>query len=108
MEKLFTFENADDFRQKLVSKLNFPYVSCQISTLGGKENISILLCISLDSKENWYNGIKENSSYYHFHISNTGIVKNFSKQYNLKHIRKFKSKNINHLIKKLNNIKEGV
>jgi len=105
MEKLFSFENADDFRNELVKGLNFPFVSCNISTLGGRENIAILLAISHEAREKWHNGIFENSPYRRFDIDNKGNVENFTSRYTLKHIRKFKAKSISHLIEKLNNIK---
>jgi hypothetical protein len=103
MNDIFNFTNADDFRNKLVSGLNFPFVSCSISTLGGRENISCILTISTEAKETWANGILENSQYARVHISKNGIVEHFS-GWKLK-LRKFTGKNLDNIIEKINNIK---
>jgi hypothetical protein len=106
MEKIFNYENVGKALQALREGLNFPYVSCYSSTLGGRDNVAILLCISEDSRENWSNGILENSRYRKIHISNDGRVENFTSRWNLKRFRKFRGKSIEHIIEKLNKAKE--
>ncbi len=84
--------------------LKFPYVHVQHSTLGGAENVAILLTISLDPKHTWANGILHNSRYAMIHIDNDGRVEQFS-GYQIK-LRKFTAKNMAQVIDKINNIKE--
>jgi hypothetical protein len=102
---LFTYENVGAAMQQLRNGLKFPFVSCYSSTLGGRENISILLCVSEDKKENWPNDILENSKYRRFDIFNTGEVKNFTCGDGLKYMRKFKGKSLEHIIEKINKSK---
>jgi len=106
MDKLFTYENVEQALQKLREGLNFPFVSCYASTLGGRDNIAILLCVSEDKKEDWQNNILENSRYRKIDISNNGQVENFSCRWELKKIRKFTGKSIEHIIEKINKVKE--
>jgi len=61
-----------------ISPVPFPYVNGQISTLGGMQRPTILLRVSLQPKEEWTNGIFENSVYAHVSISNDGTMEMFS------------------------------
>ena len=103
MDRIYTFENADEFRNKLVALLDFPFVSCSISTLGGRENISCIVTISKDKRETWPNGYLENSVYARLHVFQNGDVKQFS-GYGLK-LRKFTGKNVEHMAGKINQVK---
>jgi len=105
--QLFNYENAELVLNQLREGLNYPYIHCYSSTLGGKENISILLTISEDKKETWSYNILENSRYRKIHILNNGEVENFSKRNSLKKMRKFTGKSIEHIIDKINKLKEG-
>ena len=71
-----------------------------------QKNVSILLNISLDPKEEWNNGIYQNSNYMQFYISNSGIIERFAAHYNLYKdpfkFRKTRVKNIEDLLNKLN------
>jgi hypothetical protein len=105
IEKLFTVDNAENTLQVLRTRLKYPFISCYASTLGSVENISILLCVSEQLKENWQNNILENSPYRKIHISNNGEVETICNGYGLNRMRKFKINNIDKLIEKLNNLK---
>ena len=102
MEKLFNYENIITTMQTIKEGLNFPYINIRYSTLGGKENISIILCISKDNEKNWKYGIFENSKYGKLGIENNGIIKLYSG--NIGKFRKYRAKNINTLIEKINKI----
>ena len=60
-----------------------PYFTGYISTLGGVERASALLCFSLDSKDDWSNGILENSRYMRFHIDTGGEIEQFTKSHKI-------------------------
>jgi len=58
--------------------IHAPYVSVNISTLGGLERASILISLSLDPKEKWINGIYHNSRYLQFNLERDGELECFS------------------------------
>jgi hypothetical protein len=67
-------------KDKLVELLNgiFPYYYAERSTLGGEENASLIVKVSLDPNEQWINGIYHNSRYAMFHIG-AGKIEQFSR-----------------------------
>jgi hypothetical protein len=69
--------------------------------LGGKDNVSIMLAVSIEAKENWKYGIFENSNYRRFSIDNDGTVENFTTS-GLDKVRKFTAKSVDDLIERLN------
>lgn len=97
-EKLFDYESADDVIQQLNS-LPVPFKHAYKSALGGQGRTSILFSFSLDPKQDWANGIFENSRYIKMHISNSGIVEQISSSHKLtKRFRKFTAKSIDKLL----------
>lgn len=48
---------------ELLRKLPVPCLRVFLSTLGGEANVSVMLTVSLDSKETWAYGILENSRF---------------------------------------------
>ena len=101
--KLFDYDGVEGVKDKLREGLDFPFVRVESSILGGKENVSILVTVSKDSKSEWPHGILQNSCYAQIHILNNGTVEHFA-GWRLK-LRKFKGKNIEQVIEKINNIK---
>jgi len=97
----FNFDTAREVMDRLKNDLKFPFVSTRLSTLGGKDNPTIMLTISAEPKEYWGNGIFENSPYRRFSIHNDGTVENFVCS-GLDKVRKFNAKSIDNLIEKLN------
>lgn len=102
VEKLFSIENIEEVKQEIKEGLNFPYIHLYHSTLGGNENISMLLTISLNSRETWANQILENSAYIKLHILNNGQVYMIVRNREVKKFRKIRFKNIKELVAKLN------
>ena len=76
--KLFTIDDVLEQVQLINKSLAAPYVDSTYSTFGGVSNISIMITISLDSKENWAGGILQNSRYAKFHLSNNGRLEMFA------------------------------
>jgi hypothetical protein len=56
----------------------FKYISGYISTLGGMHQPTIMLSVSLQSKDEWKYGIMENSPYAHISIDHDGVMEMFS------------------------------
>jgi len=98
---LFDVNSAQNLVDLLRSKLNFPFISVSISTLGGKENVTIMLSVSKEAKEDWEYNIFENSNYRRFSIENDGTVENFVTS-GLSKVRKFTAKSVEDLITRLN------
>ena len=97
----FNIDTVQSVVDRLKEELNYPFISTKISTLGGNENVTIMLAFSTEPKENWINGIFENSKYKRFSIENDGTVENFIAS-DLPKTRKFTAKTVDDLITRLN------
>lgn len=106
--KIFDYETLQAEKENIYNAINAPYKRIQISTLGGKENVTLLISLSLDKKENWEYGIFQNSRYYHFSIENIGVVENFGSGQGIKKIRKKRIKSLKEGIEYINKKTEGV
>jgi hypothetical protein len=90
--------------ENLVPQINelgnefFPHFKTTISKLGGENRASILISLSLDKKDDWPNGVFENSMYTRFYISKGTKkdfeVEQFSRHYNFKKIRKAQTNDV--------------
>jgi hypothetical protein len=98
---LFNSDTAQDFVDSLKEELTYPFIAARISELGGKENVTIMLAVSIEPKEIWKNGIFENSMYRRFSIENDGTVENFTAS-DLPKIRKFTAKSVEDIATRLN------
>jgi hypothetical protein len=87
----------------LKNAINAPYVYSEVSTLGGVSNASLIIKVSKDDKSQWANGILQNSNYAMFHISTSGDMELFSKQYTMPKFRKSKVNSIQDIVDKINN-----
>lgn len=79
---LFTAQTAPEVANRLKSEIAAPYVNPTVSTLGGEQNVSIMMTVSADPKESWSNGILHNSRYGMFAIHNNGVVEHHSGSFN--------------------------
>jgi hypothetical protein len=88
-------------KDKLVELLEeiFPYYFIERSTLGGEENASLIVKVSLDPKEQWINGIYHNSRYAMFHIG-AGKIEQFNRSETEK-FRKCNAKSIEEAANKI-------
>jgi hypothetical protein len=87
----------------LPTKLNFPYSKGYISTLGGEDRASYMLNVSTTTKDQWTNGILQNSHYGQFRIDKAPqgyVLEHFSGT--LPKFRKSVSKTLDELVAKLN------
>lgn len=105
---VFNAETAQSVVDRLKSEISAPFVNAYASSLGGAENISILLTIGFDPKETWINGIFENSRYNRFHIYNDGTVENFQGSMRESKFRKRNVKSVDELIQVLNSYASSV
>ncbi len=100
MQPLF---NPDDPQLGILNNINAPFVQYQVSTLGGKDRASILLRVSLDPKDQWANGIFQNSKFMQFRVSINGEAEQFTLSHVLKKkFRKTKVKSLEEFVNKAN------
>jgi len=109
VEPLFTIDNVKNTCKQLNSGIKAPIVNATYSTLGGKQNVSILILISLDEKKDWPNGILENSRYTRLHLLNNHVLEQFTISAGFKKkLRKSRPKTIDAVIKKINTYLKGI
>jgi hypothetical protein len=80
-------------------KATFPASSVNRSTLGGEQNASLIVKVSLDPKEEWINGIFHNSRYAMFSIGG-GKIEMFSYSKTVK-FRKANASNVEEAISRI-------
>lgn len=98
---LLTEQDANQIREALASQV--PYVNVYRSTLGGEERASIMITISLDPRDQWQNGILENSYYGKFAVHRASCFENKLEYFSgtLPKFRKVKVKSAQDAIVKL-------
>lgn len=103
-QKLFDIDSADEFVAKLEKGIKAPFVKAQKSTLGGPQNVSVMMRLSLDPKDTWVNNIFENSRFMHFRFdSRDNSFEQFTKSHTIKKkFRKARAKSMDEAIKKIN------
>ncbi|MEI6529795.1 MAG: hypothetical protein WCN88_05400 [Candidatus Falkowbacteria bacterium] len=94
-------ENIPELVERLETELPHPFISVQVSTLGGVENASIMLLIGFEDKTEWAHGYVENSIYARVMIDTAGRVEHFSG--NKTKLRSFVAKGFDEIIDKLTN-----
>lgn len=103
VEPIFNITNVKDVCKQLQKGIKAPFVNIRYSELGGAENVSILMVISLDEKSTWLNNILENSRYFRMSLNQPNILEQFVKNYTItKNFRKSRPKNIKMVIDKIN------
>ena len=94
-------EQAQELREAIKARISAPYVSTNIYTLGGPDRPSVGVTISFDPREQWANGILENSKYNKFmvHFDDHSIVD--LSGYGVERFRKARFKDTNDAVAKL-------
>lgn len=101
--QLFTVDDVEEWKSKLQKGIKAPFVNVKKSTLGGPQNVSIMITVSLDDKKDWPNKILQNSRYFNMQMENSGSLEQFTKSHRIeKKFRKSKFKSVDDAIKKIN------
>jgi len=95
-------DQAEELKSKLNNQLDAPFVQASVSTLGGQHRPTVMLKVSLEPKNEWQNGIYQNSNYSQFQITHDGNIEQFSSWGMSKKFRKAKFKTIDDALKKIN------
>lgn len=99
---IFDAASADSAVTKIKEGIKAPSVGVKKSTLGGDANVSIMILVSLDKKEDWPNNILENSRYYRMSLLKDGTLEMFSGGTKKSKFRKTKAKSVEDTIAKIN------
>lgn len=92
-------ENLETLRTRILKISNIQYVNVTWSSLGGVPSIFIKL--SLDSKDDWMNGIFYNSNYSVFAIHEDCKLEQITRHFKLPKFRKSKLKSIDDIVDKV-------
>jgi len=84
------------------SNINSPFCTCRISTLGGVEHNSLLINLSLDDRNKWYNGIFENSRFMKVYVDEKLVVEQIIHSYETNRLRKKRCKSIKDVVEYIN------
>jgi hypothetical protein len=98
--KILTCEALEAELEAVRIGIKAEYVNAYISTLGGRDNASIMIKLSLDKPDTWTNGIFENSQTAYFSIDLYGTIENFNGR--LPHIRQKNIKTLQEAIEYIN------
>lgn len=101
-EPIFDPDDENDIKRDIEKEIEAPFVTTQMSSLGGKENASIIITVSLDPEREWENGILENSRFLRFHLERNGELENFTVGMGIDKMRKKNVKSIDDAIDKIN------
>lgn len=94
----YTRSDANQIRESLSHQ--FPFVFTDFSTLGGEQNASIIIKLSLDDRSTWEYGIFENSRFSIFHL-NSQKLEQIARNHTLSKFRKSTVKSNDDLVKKI-------
>ena len=101
--KILTCEDFEAGIDTVRQGIKAGYVNAYISTLGGRDNASIMIKISLDKPDTWTHGIFENSRTAYFSLDLCGTLENFNGK--IPHIRQ---KNVKTIMEAINYINEKI
>ena len=104
---VFNAQTAPEVANRLKSEVQAPYVNAGVASLGGPEETAVMFTVSTEPKEEWSNGILENSRYGKFYLDNNGELECHSGSFNhynepRMNFRKRNVKNVDQLIQVLN------
>ena len=100
--EVFNINTAKSVADHLKGTILAPVVGVQVSDLGGAKNVSILILVSLDKKEDWPNHILENSRYSRWHFYNDGTLEQFTRSKIDMKFRKTRVKTVDEAMGKIN------
>ena len=95
-------KDADKWGKEIQDGIDAPWAGVEKSTLGGDENVALMIKISLDPKEDWNNKIYQNSRFAMIRLGANGEMEMFASHRNLKNMRKTKFKSPKDVISKIN------
>ena len=95
-------KDVDRWIPEIEKGVRSPWISIQKSTLGGDENVALMIKISLDPQKDWANKIYQNSRYAMIRLGADGEMEMFASDRKLKNMRKTKFKSAKDVVGKIN------
>jgi hypothetical protein len=97
----FNTDTAQASLDKIKSSLNATVTGGRVYELGGPDHVAIGISFSIDPREEWSNGIFENSRYAQFMLENDGTLKHLAGK-GIGRMRLTRTKSVDDVIDKLN------
>ena len=94
--------DVDKWIKEIEKGIDAPWIQVRKSTLGGDENVAIMIKLSLDAEKDWNNKILHNSRYAMIRFGVDGEMEMFAKGRGIKNMRKTKFKTAKDAISKIN------
>ena len=100
----FDINDAEKWKKEIEKNINAPVVHVQISTLGGKERVSLMVKFSVDKEASKGGTEWHNSRHANLRIDRDGTLEMFqaSHKFGIKRLRKSKIKSAKDVVKKIN------
>ena len=95
-------KDVDKWMPEIKKGIDAPWVSIQKSTLGGDENVAIMIKLSLDPEKDWANKIYQNSRFAMIRLGANGEMEMFASERKLNNMRKTKFKSAKDVVQKIN------
>ena len=95
-------EDIEQWTMEIYKGIKAGWKSVGKSTLGGDENVAIMIKVTVEPEKEWPNKILQNASYGMIRIATDGTMQMFASGHKLKNMRKTKIKTPRDIIKKIN------
>ena len=94
--------DVDQWTTEIYKGLKTGWKSVGKSTLGGDENVAIMIKVTIEPEKDWPNKILHNASYGMIRIATNGEMNMFSSGHKIKNMRKTKVKSAKDVVNKIN------
>ena len=95
-------KDIEQWTMEIYKGIKAGWKSVSKSTLGGDENVAIMIKVTVEPEKEWPNKILQNASYGMIRIATDGTMEMFASGHKLKNMRKTKIKTPRDIIKKIN------
>ena len=95
-------KDVDKWIPEIKKGIDAGWVSVGSSTLGGDENVAIMIKLTLEPEKDWPNKILQNARFAMIRIATNGTMEMFASHRNVKNMRKTKIKSAKDVVNKIN------
>ena len=95
-------KDVDKWIPEIKKGIDAGWVSVGSSTLGGDENVAIMIKLTLEPEKDWPNKILQNARFAMIRIATNGTMEMFASHRNVKNMRKTKIKSDKDVVSKIN------
>ena len=94
--------DIDQWTMEIYKGIKSGWKSVAKSTLGGDENVAIMIKLTLEPEKDWPNKILQNARFAMIRIATDGTMEMFASHRNVKNMRKTKIKSAKDVVNKIN------